>query len=81
MNRDPLEARKRQAEIERRITVGELRQHLDSFNDSDWVIFSETEAGNYQVFYRTKSRGDELCQIELREVTDEWLRYYDGAAE
>jgi len=47
------------------ITVGELRKHLDIFSDDCELFFG---SGNLE-FYRTKSRGDKLLQIEFSQNT------------
>ena len=70
---EDLSARKRRYAEEHAITVGELRRALAVFEDDWTVVFSETEAGNPQVFYRTKARGPKLVQIELNELSEEWL--------
>ena len=46
-------------------TVGELREHLRLFSDDCELIFGN---GNLE-FYRTKSRGPNLCQIEFNQQT------------
>lgn len=51
------------------ITVGELKSHLSAFNDDDLVIFGD----NDRTFYRTKSRGDGLVQIEFNENSEDNL--------
>ena len=48
------------------ISLGELRKHLALFSDDCEVFFG---SGNLQ-FYRTKSRGDKLVQIEFSQNTD-----------
>lgn len=47
---------------EKRITVGELKMHLEAFTDDMEVSFCGLE------FYRTKRRGDDLVQIEFTEA-------------
>lgn len=47
------------------ITVGELRKHLELFSDDYELFFG---SGNLE-FYRTKSRGDKLVQIEFSQNT------------
>lgn len=47
------------------ITVGELREHLRGFPDHAELFFGN---GNLQ-FYRVKSRGPALLQIEFNQST------------
>lgn len=47
------------------ITVGQLREALSVHADDDTVIFGPDAQGNALRFYRVKSRGDKLVQIEL----------------
>lgn len=49
-----------------RITVGDLRRHLQHFPDDYELIFG---SGNLE-FYRTKLRGETLVQIEFSQNTD-----------
>ncbi len=58
----------------RRLTVGDLREHLALFPDHYELIFGSGEPGKGGfTFYRTKMRGPELVQIafeELYELTE-----------
>ncbi len=56
-----------------RITLGELRRHLELFPDDCEVMFG---TGNLE-FYRTKSRGEKLVQIEFN--TNTWPVHPDNA--
>ncbi|MEX0899438.1 MAG: hypothetical protein WD081_01965 [Gammaproteobacteria bacterium] len=46
----------------KRITVGELKQHLKAFNDDEILDFSGLE------FYRLKSRGPKQVQVEFSQI-------------
>jgi hypothetical protein len=47
---------------ERMITVGELKKHLSLYKDDCEITFSGLN------FYRTKTRGEKLVQIEFDET-------------
>ncbi|WP_432347916.1 hypothetical protein WMC41_09910 [Shinella yambaruensis] len=49
------------------ITVGELRAMLREYRDHVEITFGATLNGTPLEFYRVKSRGDDLVQIELNE--------------
>lgn len=48
-----------------RITVGQLIDHLKVFDKNSEVIFGNSDELS---FYRTKSRGEKLVQIEFNET-------------
>ncbi len=54
------------AQKECKMTLGNLRAHLESFADDYEVIFG---GGNLE-FFRTKQRGPKLVQIEFSQQTD-----------
>lgn len=56
-----------------RITVGELKEHLRLFPDDMEITFGCTTEAVPLIFYRTKMRGDNLVQIELNEVTEDFI--------
>lgn len=49
------------------ITVGELRDQLNHYSDDTEISFGCTVAAVPLVFYRVKTRGEKLVQIELNE--------------
>jgi hypothetical protein len=54
-----------------RITVGDLRKELSFYSDDTEITFGHTLDAVPLVFYRVKTRGDKLVQIELNELYDE----------
>jgi hypothetical protein len=48
----------------KRITVGDLREHLELLPDDFELIFGDEDLS----FYRTKRRGPKLVQIEFNEI-------------
>ena len=54
-----------------RITVGELKEQLRLYSDDTEITFGNTLEAVPLVFYRVKTRGDKLVQIELNELRDE----------
>lgn len=50
-----------------KITVGELKHELRFYSDDTEIDFGSTLAGTPLVFYRVKTRGEKLVQIELNE--------------
>lgn len=46
---------------EQRITVGQLKRHLEGYEDSDELSFSGLD------FYRLKRRGPGLVQVEFNQ--------------
>lgn len=67
------EKRKKIKEFEEnhRITVGELKEYLNSLPDDMEITFGCTMDGVPLIFHRTKLRGGNLLQIELNEVREE----------
>jgi hypothetical protein len=57
-------------EEESRITVGDLRERLKGYPDDTEITFGSTIAAVPLIFYRVKSRGDDLVQIELNEASE-----------
>jgi hypothetical protein len=57
-------------EEEHRITVGELKERLQGYPDDTEITFGATRAAVPLVFFRVKTRGDDLVQIELNEVME-----------
>lgn len=57
-------------EEESRITVGELKEKLQGYPDDTEITFGSTVAAVPLIFYRVKSRGDGLVQIELNEASE-----------
>jgi len=53
-----------------RITVWELKEKLQGYPDDTEITFGSTIAGVPLIFYRVKSRGDDLVQIELNEASE-----------
>lgn len=49
------------------LTVGELKEHLKVCSDDD-IVFFGTGGDDELTFYRTKSRGEKLVQIEFNEL-------------
>ena len=47
--------------------VGDLKEQLKVFSDDD-IVFFGTNDENELTFYRTKSRGEGLVQIEFSEL-------------
>ena len=58
-------------EEESRITVGELREQLSGYSDDTEITFGCTLDAVPLIFYRVKTRGEKLVQIELNELHDE----------
>lgn len=48
-----------------RLTVGDLKRQLEVFDNDEEVFFGNDE--NALTFYRTKSRGPKLVQIEFNQ--------------
>lgn len=64
------------------MTVGELRNHLKLYDDNTELSFGSNIFGVPLVFYRVKSRGENLVQIELNEDFQEPGKYtveFDGS--
>jgi hypothetical protein len=59
------------ADEEHRITVGDLREQLSGYSDDTEITFGGTLDAVPLIFYRVKTRGDKLVQIELNELRDE----------
>lgn len=57
-------------EEESRITVGDLRRQLTGYSDDTEITFGCTLDAVPLIFYRVKTRGDKLVQIELNELQD-----------
>ncbi|WP_321368003.1 hypothetical protein [uncultured Desulfuromusa sp.] len=49
---------------EKTITVGELKQHIEGLPDNAEIFFGSGDL----TFYRVKTRGDDLHQIEFNEL-------------
>lgn len=45
-------------------TVGDLRKHLKIYSDDYELIFGDSDL----TFYRTKTRGEKLVQIEFNKI-------------
>ncbi|MGK7312559.1 MAG: hypothetical protein ACN0LA_10020 [Candidatus Longimicrobiales bacterium M2_2A_002] len=79
MDREEIRRRKRAVVEDRRITIGELKERLRLWDDDDVLDFGSTLSGDPLVFYRVKDRGrppggaPAIVQIELNEVTDDWV--------
>lgn len=54
-----------------RITVGDLREQLSGYSDDTEITFGCTLDAVPLIFYRVKTRGEKLVQIELNELRDE----------
>ena len=54
-----------------RITVGDLREQLSGYSDDTEITFGCTLDAIPLIFYRVKTRGEKLVQIELNELRDE----------
>lgn len=54
-----------------RITVGELREQLSGYSEDTEITFGCTLDAVPLIFYRVKTRGEKLVQIELNELRDE----------
>ena len=50
-----------------RLTIGELRRAIEGLEDDHEIDFGSTLAAVRLEFYRFKSRGEKLLQIELNE--------------
>ncbi len=68
-----IDQKKYEYEGKNRITVGDLRKQLQGYSSDTEVMFGNCINGNPLIFYRVKSRGDLLVQIELNEVTEDFL--------
>src|ERR1700753_309884 len=58
-------------EEEHRITVGELREQLNGYSDDTEITFGCALDAVPLIFYRVKTRGEKLVQIELNELRGE----------
>lgn len=67
-----LKKKPRPREEDHRITVGDLRSRLQGFSDDYELTFGCTLDATPLIFYRVKSRGPKLVQIELNELTDDY---------
>ncbi len=50
------------------LTVGMLKEYLNGYADDTEITFGSTTQGVPLIFYRLKTRGDNLVQIELNEL-------------
>lgn len=55
-----------------RITIGELIDHLSTFNKNDELTFGNDDQ---LTFYRTKKRGEKVVQIEFNEVIEKVQKF------
>lgn len=58
-------------EEEHRITVGELLGQLRNYSPDTEITFGCTRDAIPLIFYRVKTRGDKLVQIELNELHED----------
>lgn len=65
---------------EHRITVGQLRAYLASYPADAEVTFGATLEAVPLEFFRVKSRGQDLVQIELNEVDPDKKPFYLSSA-
>lgn len=70
---DAIDQKRSEHERDNRRTVGYLMEKLSSIPPDTEVTFGSCTSGNPLVYYRVKDRGPGLVQIELNEVTDEYL--------
>lgn len=83
MELDQLQKRKQEIVEDRGITIGELKEKLNLFDDEDVLHFGSSDYGDPRIFYRVKNRGrppgggPRIIQIELTELTDELAERWD----
>lgn len=58
-------------EEDHRITVGDLLEQLQGYAPDTEITFGCTRDAVHLIFYRVKTRGEKLVQIELNELRDD----------